>query len=379
MNTKSVLIGGTAAGAALMYFLDPAFGKRRRAFVRDKVVHFGRKTGSALDTTGRDIRNRVVGLVSESRHLIGSEIVPDDVLVERGRAVLGRVVSHPSAITITALSGTITLSGSILADEEKPLLRRVLKTRGVRSVENRLEVHDRAENIPGLQGGSKREQRAEWLQSNWSPAARCLGAAAGSGFVFFGIARRGILGVTGTILGAGLFARSTTNLELKRLLGWKAGRRAVDIQKTITIDAPAERVFDIWSKFENFPFFMSRVREVRDLGNGRSHWVALGQANTRIEWDATITQYVPNKILAWKTDPGVPVPNAGIIHFDEQDDKTRVQIRLSYNPPAGAMGHSVAWLFGADPKTHMDADLARMKTFIETGMPPRGAAGREAV
>lgn len=47
---------------------------------------------------------------------------------------------------------------------------------------------------------------------------------------------------------------------------------------------------------------------------------------------------------------------------------------MSYNPPAGAIGHVVASLFGADPKSEMDADLARMKTLIETGIRPHDAA-----
>jgi uncharacterized membrane protein len=47
---------------------------------------------------------------------------------------------------------------------------------------------------------------------------------------------------------------------------------------------------------------------------------------------------------------------------------------MSYNPIAGALGHAVASLFGADAKSQMDADLARMKTMIETGIPPHDAA-----
>ena len=38
------------------------------------------------------------------------------------------------------------------------------------------------------------------------------------------------------------------------------------------------------------------------------------------------------------------------------------------------IGHAVARLFGADPKTEMDADLLRMKMLIENGRAPRDAA-----
>ena len=53
---------------------------------------------------------------------------------------------------------------------------------------------------------------------------------------------------------------------------------------------------------------------------------------------------------------------------------TRVTVQLNYRPPAGAFGHAVAAMFGADPKTEMDADLMRMKTMIETGRAPHDAA-----
>ncbi|MGQ0547505.1 MAG: hypothetical protein ACT4P3_19600 [Betaproteobacteria bacterium] len=53
--------------------------------------------------------------------------------------------------------------------------------------------------------------------------------------------------------------------------------------------------------------------------------------------------------------------------------------RSDYVPPAGALGHAVAALFGADPKSEMDADLMRMKTMLETGRPPHDAARRTAL
>jgi uncharacterized membrane protein len=53
-----------------------------------------------------------------------------------------------------------------------------------------------------------------------------------------------------------------------------------------------------------------------------------------------------------------------------------VNIKMSYNPPAGAIGLSLAALFGSDPKALMDDDLVRMKTMIETGKAPHDAAAR---
>ena len=69
--------------------------------------------------------------------------------------------------------------------------------------------------------------------------------------------------------------------------------------------------------------------------------------------------------------------HAGEVRFEPNGDGgTRLGVRLAYVPPAGALGHAVAALLGADPKSEMDADLMRMKTMIETGRPPHDAARR---
>jgi uncharacterized membrane protein len=49
---------------------------------------------------------------------------------------------------------------------------------------------------------------------------------------------------------------------------------------------------------------------------------------------------------------------------------TQVEVQLSYDPPARALGHLVARLFGADPQSRMDSDLLQMKAFVETGRRP---------
>jgi uncharacterized membrane protein len=167
-----------------------------------------------------------------------------------------------------------------------------------------------------------------------------------------------------------------TNIELKRLLGLGASHRAVDVQKTITIAAPLEEVFRFFLNVANFPRFMAHLREVRDLGNGRSHWVAAGPAGLRVSWDAVITRSEPNKVLAWQSEPGATVANAGTIRFESVAGGTRVDIKLSYNPPGGALGHVVAKLFGADPKSELDDDLVRLKSLIEYG---KASVGRTTV
>src|SRR5688572_32260387 len=97
MNTRNLLVG-VGAGAALAYVLDPGQGRRRRALMRDKFVRASRKTRDGLDATARDLANRTKGVAAASRGRFTATHVDDARLLERVRAKLGRVCSHPRAI-----------------------------------------------------------------------------------------------------------------------------------------------------------------------------------------------------------------------------------------------------------------------------------------
>lgn len=361
--------GSILAGVGLMYLLDPERGKRRRALLRDKVLRSADAAGGALGTTGRDLRNRTRGVFAEARSLVTRSRVSDEVLVERVRSKLGRVVTHPSSIEVDARDGHVTLSGPVLAREVDELLSCVSSVRGVEGIENNLEVHKQAGETPGLQGGGRPpEHRFELMQENWSPTARLLAAAAGGGLAAYGAKRRGAAGAVLGAFGLGLLARAASNLKLERLLGLGAGRRGIDVRKTIRVDAPVDRVFDYWADVSNFPLFLSHVKEVRDHGQGCSHWEVVGPAGIPVEWDAVITAIVPSQLLAWKTVPGEAVRHAGVVRFDEDPaGGTRIDVRMTYKPPAGVLGHAIAALFGTDPKQALDDDLLRFKSLIETG------------
>ncbi len=68
------------------------------------------------------------------------------------RSELGRVVSHPGPLVVAVEHGVVTLSGPLLAIEREQLIGAVRGVRGVKDVEDRLEVHESATGVPGLQG-----------------------------------------------------------------------------------------------------------------------------------------------------------------------------------------------------------------------------------
>lgn len=369
MKGQGKLIAGMVAGAGAMYLLDPDRGARRRSLLRDQGVHAGNKLSDGLAATARDARNRTVGAAAELRSRFRHDEASDDVLHDRVRAAIGRVVSHPGAITVTVSQGRVTLSGHILADDVDDLIKRVGKARGVSEVRNELEIHRTADGVPALQGvGRPRQQRPELLQENWAPATRLIVGTIGGLVALKGIRNKGPVGRTLTLAGLGLLVRAATNLPPRRLVDLGSGRRGIDVQKTITVAAPVDQVWELWNNFENFPRFMSHVREVRKLDEGMSHWVAVGPAGIPVEWDAIITDWVPNQLIAWESLEGSAVDTTGRVGFRTTNDgATEIDVELCYEPPAGALGHAVASIFGTDPKQAMDEDMVRLKSLLEEG------------
>ena len=149
MNKGIALVGGVGLGAALMYFLDPDRGKRRRELVRDKVESTGNKVGSYAEKMSREIQNRANDVVAEAKSLFQHEAVADDVLVDR---VLSKLGQNLGTIDVQATNGTVILSGSILAEELPDVLSAVSHVRGVKKVENQLRVLPGAENVSDFQG-----------------------------------------------------------------------------------------------------------------------------------------------------------------------------------------------------------------------------------
>jgi hypothetical protein len=56
---------------AVMYFLDPQGGRRRRALVRDKATSWAGDMAEYADKTARDLSNRARGLAHEARKAVG--------------------------------------------------------------------------------------------------------------------------------------------------------------------------------------------------------------------------------------------------------------------------------------------------------------------
>ncbi|HAE83335.1 MAG TPA: hypothetical protein DCL75_19295 [Ktedonobacter sp.] len=104
---------------------------------------------------------------------------------------------------------------------------------------------------------------------------------------------------------------------------------------SVTVNAPVHQVYGLFTHFNDFPKFMSFVKEVTYYDEQRSHWVA--EIAGRHEWDAVNENWVEDRQIGWRSTNGVE--NAGRVIFESLGaNQTRVDVLIRYNPPAGVLG-----------------------------------------
>jgi uncharacterized membrane protein len=151
----------------------------------------------------------------------------------------------------------------------------------------------------------------------------------------------------------------------------------IEVTREMTVDAPVERVYEFWNDFENFPRFLSHVREVRRTGPERTHWVVAGPGGAPVEWDAVVTERLPNEQIAWRTEEGSLVSHEGSVRFrSDGNSRTRVEVRMTYRPVGGALGHGLAAVLGRDPARMIGDDLSRLATHLHGARPAVGETGQ---
>lgn len=147
------------------------------------------------------------------------------------------------------------------------------------------------------------------------------------------------------------------------------GDGAIRVSAGVTVNRSAEDAYAFWRDLSRLPTFMTHLESVRPDGNGGSHWTASGPAGTTVEWDAVIVEDVPGELLSWRSADGAAMSNSGVVRFRPASGGrgTEVRVELSYSPPAGALGATVARLAGEEPAQQVTDDLRRFKQVLETG------------
>ena len=132
------------------------------------------------------------------------------------------------------------------------------------------------------------------------------------------------------------------------------------IEQSIEIEVPVETAYNQWTQFEEFPRFMEGIEEVRQVDDEHLHWTAeIG--GKKHEWDAEITEQIPDERVAWKALDGKT--NAGVVTFHHlSPERSKVMVQLDWDEDG--LLEKIGAAFGADDR-RVKGDLERFKELIE--------------
>jgi len=207
----------------------------------------------------------------------------------------------------------------------------------------------------------------QFNQSESSEAGRWASLIGGGALVLLGLRERSLRGALMAIAGGGLaYKAATSQGGVQEALGMN---QAIKVEKTVTINKPAQELYRFWHDFENLPTFMRHLKSVKVMSDKRSHWVANAPLGASVEWGADIIEDRENEFISWASVEGADVDNSGFVRFKPApaDRGTEVKVVIEYNPPGGAIGAAIAKLFGEEPEQQIGDELSRFKMLMEAG------------
>jgi len=229
-------------------------------------------------------------------------------------------------------------------------------------------------NVPLVERGGRPYPEPHRGRVNLSSTERLLTVLGGTALLAWGVRRRGPTGIAVAVLGAGLAARGATgHCPGYAALGVNRAHGPVGpvlIERSVTINRPAVEVYGFWRNLENLPRFMRHLEAVRDLGGGRSHWVARLAGQT-LEWDAEIVTDQTH-LIGWESLDGASIENAGSVRFETAPGGrgTEVKLTLAYRPPGGIVGKAAGELLSRVTAKTIKEDLRDLKRILEAGEIP---------
>ena len=132
------------------------------------------------------------------------------------------------------------------------------------------------------------------------------------------------------------------------------------VTEFVEVNVPVRTAYNQWTQFEEFPLFMDGVQEIRQLDDTHTHWKT-DIAGVKREFDAEITEQLPDERVAWKSTQGEK--QAGVVTFHRLDDgHTRVTVQMEFDPQ-GFVENAGDKLGVVDRR--VKGDLRRFKEYIE--------------
>lgn len=144
----------------------------------------------------------------------------------------------------------------------------------------------------------------------------------------------------------------------------------VSVQRSIEIRVPVHALYDELTRFENYPQFMQDIESVEQRDDTHLHWTARTM-DKPVEWDATITERVPDRCIAWQSENGPG--NSGKVELQAVGPAAsrltltiESEMRFELTSPAGDAK--------AEFSERIWENLARLRSLVESRQGQHGQA-----
>ncbi|PTQ96865.1 putative membrane protein [Mucilaginibacter yixingensis] len=173
------------------------------------------------------------------------------------------------------------------------------------------------------------------------------------------------IGTGGYLLSRGV----TGHCPVYEMVGRNSTRPVqVNINTSVTVNKSRMEVYDFWRRLDNLPLFMTHLKSVDVLTEQQSRWSLKLPANVAdVSWEAEIVYDEPGNVIVWQSMPDSVITNAGRVRFIDTPDPdiTMVHVTITYLPPAGIVGASIAHLINPLFEKMVEDDITNFKRYMD--------------
>lgn len=227
-----------------------------------------------------------------------------------------------------------------------------------------------------MRTGTLAEQGSELMASpgegavNVGEQERWISMISGAALTIYGLTKKDVAGAALSLTGGYLFYRGQTgHCVIYESMGVNTNKSAqsTSIHKSIVINRSPEDVYRFWHNLENLPRFMDHLESVSVLSARRSHWTARTPGGIRFEWDAEMTEDIPNQKISWRSLPGSDVQNEGTVEFRRTyDNGTELTLNVGYAAPEGSIGPLASKMMDYISSRQLKKELQQFKNLVES-------------
>jgi hypothetical protein len=143
----------------------------------------------------------------------------------------------------------------------------------------------------------------------------------------------------------------------------------VSVQRSIEIRVPVHTLYNQLTQFEEYPQFMHDIESVEQVDDTHLHWKAKTEDGAE-EWDAVITEQVPDQCIAWHTECGPS--NAGKVELQSVGSASS-RLTLTMVTERDPQPTTPAGDIKAEMSEKIWEDLTRLRNMVESRGQESGA------